>query len=166
MRCCDKIPQATLLEKYLILYAYSGRISDTEAEWIAEYAKRKGLKIYAIGGIQKCADKFISCSPFEVLAYFRNAQEVITDTFHGSIFSIITHRKFVTLVRKSLGNSYGNEEKLIDLLKRLKLMDRRATEIRQVDEIMQKDISYTDVDCILKEARKSTQDYLKTYLEI
>ena len=104
--------------------------------------------------------------PFEVLAYFRDAQEVITDTFHGSIFSIITHCKFVTLMRKSVGNSYGNEEKLTDLLKRLNLMDRMATEIRQVDEIMQKDISYTDVDCILKEARKSTQDYLETYLEI
>ncbi len=166
MRRCDRIPQAVLSEKYLILYAYSGRVSDVEADWIADYAKRKGLKIYAIGGIQKCADKFISCSPFEVLAYFRDAQEVITDTFHGSIFSIITHCKFVTLMRKSVGNSYGNEEKLTDLLKRLNLMDRMATEIRQVDEIMQKDISYTDVDCILKEARKSTQDYLETYLEI
>ena len=32
---------------------------------------------------ERCADRFISCSPFEVLAYFENAEEVITDTFHG-----------------------------------------------------------------------------------
>lgn len=53
--------------------------------------------------MQSGADKFIDCSPFEVLAYFKNAQEVITDTFHGSIFSVITHRPFTTLVPKSVG---------------------------------------------------------------
>ena len=44
---------------------------------------------------------------------------IITDTFHGSIFSIITQSNFVTLVRKSVGNSYGNEEKLTFLLEQL-----------------------------------------------
>ena len=82
MNCCDRIPQIEATEKYLILYAYAGRISNEEADWIAEYAKKKNLKVYAIGGIQKCADRFVDCSPFEVLAYFRNAEEVITDTFH------------------------------------------------------------------------------------
>ena len=85
MNCCNRISQIKATEKYLILYAYAGRISNDEADWIAEYAKKKNLKVYAIGGIQKCADRFVDCSPFEVLAYFRNAEEVITDTFHGSI---------------------------------------------------------------------------------
>lgn len=79
MNCCNRIPQIKATEKYLILYAYAGRISNDEADWIAEYAKKKNLKVYAIGGIQKCADRFVDCSPFEVLAYFRNAEEVITD---------------------------------------------------------------------------------------
>ena len=47
---------------------------------LSSYAKRKSLKVYAIGGVQKCADRFIDCSPFEVLAYFKGAEEVITDT--------------------------------------------------------------------------------------
>ena len=113
----------------VILYAYAGRISNEEADWIAAYAKKKNLKVYAIGGIQKCADRFVDCSPFEVLAYFRNAEEVITDTFHGSIFSVITHRPFTTLIRKSVGNSYGNEEKLSDLLERLDLADRMTAKV-------------------------------------
>lgn len=107
----------------LILYAYAGCISDEEADWISAYAKNKGLEIYAIGGIQKCADGFISCSPFEVLAYFKNAGEVITDMFHGSFFSIITHRKFASLVRKSTTGTYGNEEKLTNLLSCLHLKE-------------------------------------------
>lgn len=165
MNCCDKIPQVQTNEKYLILYAYAGRISNEEADWISDYAKKKKLKVYAIGGIQKCADRFVDCSPFEVLAYFRNAEEVITDTFHGSIFSVITHRPFTTLIRKSVGNSYGNEEKLSDLLKRLKLADRMTTKIEDAENINEKTIDYAKVDELLKAHREVAKEYLRKNLE-
>lgn len=165
MNSCDKIPNLKSDEKYLILYAYAGRISNTEADWIADYAKKKKLKVYTIGGIQKCADRFIDCSPFEVLAYFKNAEEVITDTFHGSIFSIITHRPFTTLIRKSVGDSYGNEEKLSDLLNRLKLNDRMTTNIDDVEKINAKSIEYEIVDEVLNTQRVLAKMYLKQNLE-
>ena len=165
MNCCDKIPQVQTNEKYLILYAYAGRISNDEADWIAAYAKKKNLKVYAIGGIQKCADRFVDCSPFEVLAYFRNAEEVITDTFHGSIFSVITHRPFTTLIRKSVGNSYGNEEKLSDLLKRLGLTNRMTTRIEDTENINEKAIDYAKVDEQLKAHREVAKEYLRKNLE-
>lgn len=161
MNECDKIPSINTKEKYLILYAYSGRISDVESDWISSYAKEKGLKVYAIGGVQKGSDKFIDCSPFEVLAYFKNAEEIITDTFHGSIFSIITHRPFVTLVRKSVGTSYGNEEKLMDLLNRVGLNERATYDIQQSNQIMDKAIDYDKVDLFLNEQRAKAKEYLK-----
>ena len=165
MNCCDKIPRVQTHEKYLILYAYAGRISNEEAEWISDYAKKKKLKVYAIGGIQKCADRFVDCSPFEVLAYFRNAEEVITDTFHGSIFSVITHRPFTTLIRKSVGNSYGNEEKLSDLLERLELANRMTTKIEDAENINEKAIDYAKVDERLKAHREVAKEYLRKKIE-
>ncbi len=161
MNCCDKIPQIESKEKYLILYAYAGRISNREADWIAAYAKKKKLKVYAIGGIQKCADRFVDCSPFEVLAYFKNAEEVITDTFHGSIFSVITHRPFTALIRKSVGNSYGNEEKLGDLLNRLGLSARMTTKIEAAESINMHPIDYVGVDGILQKQRTIAKAYLR-----
>lgn len=162
MNCCDKIPDLSINEKYLILYAYSGRISNDEAEWISKYAKKKNLKVYAIGGIQKCADCFIDCSPFEVLSYFENAEEVITDTFHGSIFSVVTHRPFTTLVRQSVGNDYGNEEKLSDLLKRLNLENRMTTNVADVASINKEKIDFEKVDEFLKKQRLLAIEYLKS----
>ena len=162
MNCCNKIPDLSINEKYLILYAYSGRISNDEAEWISKYAKKKNLKVYAIGGIQKCADCFIDCSPFEVLSYFENAEEVITDTFHGSIFSVITHRPFTTLVRQSVGNDYGNEEKLSDLLKRLNLENRMTTNVADVASINKEKIDFDKVDEFLKKQRLLAIEYLKS----
>ena len=163
--CCDKIPQIKTNDKYLILYAYSGRISDDEAEWIEKYAYKRNMKIYAIGGIQKCEDYFIDCSPFEVLGYFQNAEEVITDTFHGSIFSIITHRPFTTIVRKSVGDSYGNEEKITDLLNRLGLNDRMTASIENAEYINKKQIDYIKIDNFLQKQRAIAKEYLKKNLE-
>ena len=149
MNCCNKIPQIQTDEKYLILYAYAGRISNDEADWISAYAKKKNLQVYAIGGIQKCADRFVDCSPF---------------TFHGSIFSVITHRSFTTLIRKSVGNGYGNEEKLSDLLKRLGLTERMTTKVEDAESINEKAIDYAKVDELLKAHREVAKEYLRKNL--
>ncbi len=166
MNCCDRITEINRREKYLILYAYAGRITNSESDWIAGYAKKRNLKVYAIGGIQKCADRFVDCSPFEVLAYFKNAEEVITDTFHGSIFSVISHCTFTTLIRKSMGNSYGNEEKLSDLLKRLNLEKRMTTNIADTESINAQSIDYVGVDKILQIQREITKVYLRENMDV
>lgn len=164
MNKCKQIPNINVNEKYIIVYAYSNRISKEESEYIRNFARRNNLKVYSIGGAQKCADKFIDCSPFEVLGYFKKAEMVITDTFHGSIFSIITKRRFVTLVRKSIGNKYGNEEKLTDLLKRLCLNDRITYDIKKIDNILANEIDYDKVNVVLNEQRKISEKYLKENL--
>ena len=158
---CKEIPDIKPKEKYMIVYAYNGRISNSEADWIKDFAKTNHLKVYSIGGAQKCADKFIDCSPFEVLGYFKNAEFIITDTFHGTIFSIIMHRNFSTIVRKSVGNEYGNEEKLTDLLKRLNLEEQIVKNIEDVEKMYNQTINYQTTDKIILEERKRSYDYLK-----
>lgn len=157
---CNRIPDLVQKEKYLILYAYSGRVSPEEAEWIRHYARAKGWKVYAIGGVHRCADRFIDCSPFEVLSYFRHAEEVITDTFHGTIFSIIARRRFVTITRRSIGDSYGNEEKLTDLLERLGLECRQVWDIHKAGDILETEIKYGETEEILQREQRKSQVYL------
>ena len=157
----DTIPKMNTKEKYMILYAYNGRISKEEAKEIKRLAVSKGVKVYSIGGAQPYADKFVNCSPFEVLAYFKNAEYIITDTFHGSIFSIINNKPFVTLVRKSKGNSYGNEEKISFLLQELGLKDRIIYEINDMETVLNDKTNYNKTNRIIEEQRKKTMDYLK-----
>ena len=92
-----------------------------------------------------------------------NSNAVVTDTFHGTILSVITHRKFVSLVRKS---GYGNSQKLIDLLMRLKLKDRVANNINDIETILSHDIDYSCTDKIIKEERNNTYEYLKNAIRI
>lgn len=158
---CNTIPK-NAEKDYMILYGYSGRFVKEECRLIRQFADNRGLKIYCIGGLQHYCDKFIDCSPFEVISYFRNADYVVTDTFHGTIFSVITHRKFITIAREGLG---GNTQKLTSLLDDLDLKHRLLTNENNFEKILTEDINYKQVDKKLMCERQKTEKYLKMCLE-
>lgn len=160
---CKNIPTNVTETNYIILYGYSGRFSKKECQAIRNYANEKKCKIFCIGGVQDCCDRFIDCSPFQVIAYFQHAEAVITDTFHGTILSVITHQKFVTLVRES---GYGNAEKLIDLLDRLCLKNRMMDNIDYLKQMLKASINYDITDAIIEEERKHTYEYLERQIRI
>lgn len=153
-----------LQDPYMIVYAYSNRLKREEEEAIASYARKRGLKIYCISGEYSIADKMIYDSPLNIIRYFKNAECVVTDTFHGTIFSIINHKPFATFVRKSELIGYGNQEKLEDLLQRLLLTSRIVAEPREIAEVLSDEINYTEVDKIIYKERISSKQYLKKIL--
>ena len=154
----EDIPKAVKEKDYLLLYGYSGRFTKAECSAIRSYAKEKNLKILYIGGVQQCYGRFIDCSPFEVLAYFKNATAVVTDTFHGSIFSIITHSNFAVFIRSA---GYGNAEKVRDLLRRLKLENRIITEMQGIDSVLSVFPVYEETDRIIENERTKAYKYLQ-----
>ena len=120
----EQIPESPVEGRYMIAYAYSGRLTRGECAALRSYADARGLRVVNVGGVQGCCDEFLDLGPFEVLAAFRGAECVLTDTFHGTILSAIAERPFATVVRT---RGYGNAEKLTDLLSRLGLGERAAS---------------------------------------
>ena len=144
------------------MYGYSGRFSDSENAAIRSYARARRLKIICVGGVQGCCDRFVDCSPFEVLSLFRDAEGVVTDTFHGSIFSIINERPFLTVIRRSQGEGYGNEEKLRYLLDSLGLSAYGTYEVvdASLSAALGSSPDYKHTRKALEEARISARNYL------
>ena len=154
---CDKIPVEVDQDNYLIVYGYSGRLSPEESAAVRAYADAHDLRVLNIGGVQGVCDRFVDCSPFEVLAYFKHASFVVTDTFHGTIFSTIAHTPFATFVRSS---GYGNSEKLTDLLHRLGLEGRVATSSDRLASVLDAPVEWTAPDEAIAAGRKAAYDYL------
>lgn len=119
----EDVPETPVGGRYIIAYAYSGRLTREECAALRTYADKRRLKVVNVGGVQGCCDEFLDLGPFEVLAAFKGAECVLTDTFHGTILSVIAERPFATVVRTQ---GYGNSEKLTDLLARLGLESRAA----------------------------------------
>lgn len=159
---CPEIYSEKLKERYMVLYGYSGRFSKEECSHIQAYAKKKGLKVFCIGGVQEVCDEFIDCSPFQVVGHFLNAECIVTDTFHGTILSIIAHKPFVSIVRE---DGYGNAQKLEDLLERLNLGSRKIDKLVDLPKYMEEAIDYGSVDNIIQTERKKSYAYLKAQVE-
>lgn len=148
-------------KKFLLVYSYSGRINDPcEIESIKNFAKKHDLKIYTVFCRYDWTDRTLMPeSPFFVLSIFREAEYVVSDTFHGSIFSIITHRKFCTLVRDS------NKEKVMSLLKKLNLQDHAVFDHSDLEDRICKDINYDAIDRLRADELKRTLKYLDDNLD-
>lgn len=157
-----RIPARRLVDQpYIIVYGYSGRLDAEENAALRRYADGIGALILTFGGVQGCADRFVDCSPFELLAYFRDAEAVITDTFHGTIFSIINDVPFATIIRRSVAHAYGNEEKLGYLLETLGLSSRRLDSVSDVARILDEPIDATAVAAVLARERSRSAEYLR-----
>jgi len=148
--------------RYIIVYGYSGRLNREENQDLKKYARSIDAEILCFGGVQECGDRFIDCNPFELLAYFRDAEAVVTDTFHGTIFSIINERPFGTIIRSTVGHGYGNEEKLGYLLETFGLSSQRVMEMSHLTEILGDEVNYRGVRETLALERIKALDYLQS----
>lgn len=148
-------------EDYMIVYSYAGRISDKmEIKNIRAFAKNNGLKLYSLFcNYSWCDGEIIPEHPLQVPAIFKKAKYAVSDTFHGTIFSIISHTKFGTLVRD------GNVHKLSSLLEGLGLIERIVTKPEALASVLVKDINYNDVESLLEKERIHTSDYLSQYVK-
>ena len=85
----------------------------------------------------------------------------MTDTFHGTILSTITHRPFASIVRNA---GYGNSEKLLDLLKRLRLESRIWNNLSELEDLLQEGQDYKETDYLLQRERIRTREYLRKWV--
>lgn len=95
------------------------------------------------------------------LTYLKDAELVITDSFHCTVFSLIFHKKFVVVANRARGVA-----RLETLLSKVGLQDRFFTDIKDVMKsgILDKEIDYNEVDKKLEIHRKYSMDFLKKAL--
>lgn len=144
---------------YILVYAYDKKMNDSiETVHIRTYAKNNGLKIVSPGFFHKWVDYNINVDPIELLRYFKFAECVVTDTFHGSVMSIITGRSMVVKLR-------DNANKLLNLLEEYGLENRVVSEEWNLEAVQACPIDYNAVKSEIIRRRKQSLDYLRKMIE-
>ncbi|HWQ43462.1 MAG TPA: polysaccharide pyruvyl transferase family protein [Desulfosporosinus sp.] len=150
------IPVQSGLNNYILIYAYGDRInSEVEIKAIKQFAEKHHKKLVSVGTHQKWTDIKLEADPLELLAYVKGADFIITDTFHGSIYSIKYNRPFATIIRES------NNQKLSDLLQRFSVADREVRDMDKLEEILQRPINFVEVNRIISVETEKSIRYLK-----
>lgn len=149
------------IKDYLLIYAYDNRMNNPEeVNAIKDYAKTRGLKILSPGFYHSWCDINVDVDPIRLLAFFKNATEVITDTFHGSVMSIITGAKFAVKTRES------NHFKLSNLLAEYGLSDRIFTDWSDLPQVMAPEIDYAKVNAEVERRRDESMAHLDRMLAL
>lgn len=143
-------------EKYILVYSYDRNMNDPEEVYqILKYAHKKGCNVYSVAYHHNWCDKNINADPMELLGWIKNAEMVITDTFHGSVISMIAGVQFCAKLR-------GNQNKLGFLLEQYGLGDRIIDSFEDMESIGE--INYMIVNRIIDEQRSFSMDFLKKVL--
>lgn len=146
-------------EKYILVYSYDNNMNkENEIENIKRYAKENNYKIYSVGFYHEWCDKNINCDPIELLEYVKNAEYVFTDTFHGTVMSLIMNTDFITKV-------HTNSNKLGFLLEEYNCLDRRTNDFSNAKEILSNPIDYESVNKVIHVKREISRKYIEKCLE-
>lgn len=140
-------------EKYMVVYSYDGKFEES-AEEIKDYARKHGLKIVSPGFYQKWADVNVNVDPVNLLAWFKSAECVVTNTFHGCVMSIIAETPMAVRLR-------GNANKLLNLMTEYEIVDREFGNDNSLEGILSKKVNWTTVKEQVKTRRAQSLDYLK-----
>ena len=117
-------------DKYIFCYFMGD--NPEQRDFVKRLAKEKGLKIVALLHL----DQFIetdehyadytpwNISPADFVNLVKYAEYVCTDSFHGTVFSIIYSRNFFTFKRFNKKASLSTNTRITSLLTRVGLMDR------------------------------------------
>ncbi|MCR5637397.1 MAG: polysaccharide pyruvyl transferase family protein [Lachnospiraceae bacterium] len=153
---CSFIPKE---KDYIVLYAYDRSMQDkNEIEAIKTFAKKHNKKIYSVAYHHNWCDKNIQATPNELLGWIKNADCVITDTFHGTVLSIICNTSMIVKIR-------NNANKLKYLLKEYKLENRIINDFSSIDQVFSKTIDFEEVNSLISERRNLSMKFLNDELD-
>ncbi len=91
-----KKPKCNLPQKYVLTY-FLGFVDRKTRNYIKQQAKLGGLEIVDLFNIER--SEYYSLGPAEVIYCIDNAEWIFTDSFHGSVFSILFNKDFTVFDR-------------------------------------------------------------------
>lgn len=157
----DKIAVKKRLENEKYLLYYSRRYSPIMEEYVEKLAKQNGWKIVEISlratNKEKGHRMYYEAGVEEFLSLIKNAEYVVTNSFHGIIFAVQYRRPFVIFSREQCNN------KIDEILELFGLKDHMLVTGK---EQFSHNINYTLVHERISNARKSSIEFLKKELNL
>ena len=151
-------------EPYIFCYFLG---TNMEARKAANELKAKtGLKIVTLRHMDEYVpedESFGDYAPYDVdpngfLAYIKNAEYVLTDSFHCSAFSIQFHKQFMTFYRFAQGSATGRNSRIDSLFNVLGVNKEHiyAGDVMKVEA----QLDWDSIDANLKKLREKSVEFL------
>lgn len=148
-------------EKYIFIYLLGEK--EWIRNWIQEFSNNLKMKVILLSNFKndkKYTDfHYKAVGPKKFIKLISEAQYVLTDSFHGMIFSILLKKQFYIFDRFNSDEKLCQNSRIISLLKLLELEDRRIKSNDKV-KLLEKKIDYEKTDKSLKKEREKSLKFL------
>ncbi len=156
-------------EKYIFAYFLEEKYPNNDL--LFGFANRLNLPMICISKTQNLYTRpdddqqVLDAGPCEFLSYIKNAECIITNSFHGTVFSILFRKEFWVIKRYREQEKDAANHRVIELLSKFGLMDRLLEDRKVPDsKRLHQKINYKPVEERLRKMRKESLDWLQHVL--
>lgn len=147
-------------EKYIFVYILEE--NEEFVKMVNEISKYLNLKVVSISKKRRFEREeiYAEAGPEDFIYFFQNAEFVITNSFHGTVFSLIFEKKNCIIPHLKTG------ERMCNLMKKVGLEERIITKLKELDlaKITQ-EIDYVTVNKQIEKERKNAEIFIETVLK-
>lgn len=157
-------------EKYIFCY-FLGNNPEHRA-FANRFKEYTGYKIVALQHLDELilsditfADiKPFNVGPEEFVNLISNAEFILTDSFHGTIFSLLYHKRFFTFSRFESSTQASTNSRISSLLELVGVRDHYIKATASIENCLKLNINYDEVDNKIDSIRRKSREYLRTSL--
>ena len=165
----EKIEASNAKYKEKYIFFYSPGFDSEICKYVKKISEKYNLKVitwsakhYYIKNVKRFGFELPEYeNPSMYLSLIKNAELVITTSYHGTIFSTIYKKKFITVKN---GGMYGDDDRVITLLEQLNMMDRLIPHEFDEEFNYLEEIDYTEYEKKINELKEKSINYLKNNL--
>lgn len=140
-------------DEYVLVYDFEG--SDEVKNFAVKYAQKHNLKIYSLYKNEYCDKSFENFGPDVFLSLIKNAEFIVSNSFHATAFSLIYEKEFAVIKRQE-----GINSRMVDLLSSVGIDERIVDSYQEFNAI-----DFNLVKEKLEIEVEKSKDYLKEVLE-
>ena len=145
-------------EQYILLF-FLGPLSDTVTMLCDELEKLYGLQVIQLNDVQ---NSYYGIGPIDFLKIIHDAEYILTDSFHCSVFSILFGKKFGIYNRNTDEMDSSNRtDELLELFK-MKCVKNIYSVSELIEQVPQNE---KHIDMILESEREKVNKFIKDNLK-
>ena len=154
-------------EKYILCYFLGNNIE--HRKFAERLRKKTGYKIVSLNHADeyvKYSDEFCDYAPFDIgprewISLIENAEYVCTDSFHGTVFSILFNKMFFDFRRHNNKSKVSTNSRIDSLLDVAGISKERILVGNEdIDKVLTYKIDYNKVDENINKFREDSQKWL------
>ena len=156
------------------VFCYLLGVNEWQRKFVRELAKILGLKVIALPHLDQyiafddkpyADEKPYSVTPTDFVNLIKNAEYVCTDSFHGTMFSLIYGKKFLTFRRFSENQTLSTNTRIESIASHLGITSRLVSQNESPSEILAREFDSHSVQEKLQAFRESSLKFLRESLE-